>query len=173
VVEGPLPSPASPPIYQITEQERFVPVRDGVRLQTRTWVPTLPPGSPTPPCVAETDGYDIALDAFFIPTLQDLAKRGYAVTFARLRGTPPSEGVRDLYNKFGEDGHDIVEWVAAEQRVYDMPLVSHDLEPCWTRSSTVGSSPDSPVLPTRRLLNLGSLPIVWDTLTTTSVKKAV
>ncbi|PYM66240.1 MAG: hypothetical protein DME11_07910 [Candidatus Rokuibacteriota bacterium] len=113
-VEGPRPSPASPPIYQITEQERLVPVRDGIRLQTKTWLPVLPGGSRTPPCVVETDGYDVVLDAFFIPALQDLARRGYAVTFARLRGTPPSEGVRDLYNKFGEDGYDIVEWVAAQ-----------------------------------------------------------
>src|SRR5213594_1500892 len=41
-VEGPRPSPASPPIYQITEQERLVPVRDGIRLQTKTWLPVLP-----------------------------------------------------------------------------------------------------------------------------------
>src|SRR5438094_2778406 len=114
-VEGPLPSRASPPIFQITEQQQFVSMRDDVRLQTRTWLPTLPPGSPTPPCVVEADGYDVVLDPFFIPALQDLARRGYAVTFARLRGTPPSEGVRDLYNKFGEDGYDIVEWVAAQQ----------------------------------------------------------
>src|SRR5262249_19110417 len=112
--EGPLPSPASPPIYDITEQERVVARRHRGRRPTKKWLPALPPGSPTPPCVVETDGYDIALDGFFIPALQDLAKRGYAVTFARLRGTPPSEGVRDLYNKFGDDGYDIVEWVAAQ-----------------------------------------------------------
>jgi len=113
-VEGPLPSRASPPIFQITEQQQFVSMRDDVRLQTRTWLPTLPPGSPTPPCVVETDGYDVVLDPFFIPALQDLARRGYAVTFARLRGTPPSEGMRDLYNMFGEDGYDVIEWVAAQ-----------------------------------------------------------
>ncbi len=113
-VEGPLPSPASPAIYPITEQERFLPMRDGVKLQTKTWLPVLPAGSATPPCVVETDGYDVALDPFFIPALQDLARRGYAVTFARLRGTPPSEGMRDLYNKFGQDGYDVIEWVAAQ-----------------------------------------------------------
>ena len=113
-VIGAKASPASPPIYAITEQEQFVAMRDGVRLQTRLFVPVLPAGAATPPCVLETDGYGTPLDPFFIPALQDLAKRGYAVVFARLRGTPPSEGVSDLYNRFGEDGHDLIEWMARQ-----------------------------------------------------------
>ncbi len=113
-VTGPKPSPASPPIYAITEQEQFVAVRDGVRLQTRIFLPVLPQGAPTPPCVLETDGYGPPLDPFFMPALRDLAQRGYAVVFARLRGTAPSEGESNLYNRFGEDGHDLIEWMATQ-----------------------------------------------------------
>ncbi len=113
-VEGAKVAPVSPPIYDITEQEQFVPVRDGVRLQTRLFLPVFPHGSATPPCVLETDGYGTPLDPFFLPALRDLAKRGYAVMFARLRGTPPSEGVSDLYNHFGNDGYDLIEWMAAQ-----------------------------------------------------------
>ena len=113
-VDGAKVAPVSPPIYDITEQEQFVAMRDGVRLQTRLFLPVLPQGAATPPCVLETDGYGIPLDPFFLPALRDLAKRGYAVLFARLRGTAPSEGVSDLYNRFGEDGYDLVEWMAAK-----------------------------------------------------------
>ena len=111
-VDGPKVAPVSPPIYEITEQEQFVAVRDGVRLQTRLFLPVLPQGTPTPPCVIETDGYGVPLDPFFFPALRDLAKRGYAVMFARLRGTPPSEGMSDLYNRYGQDGYDLIEWMA-------------------------------------------------------------
>jgi len=113
-VTGAKPSPASPPVYAITEEERFVAVRDGVRLQTRIFLPVLAQSAPTPPCVLETDGYGPPLDPFFFPALRDLAQRGYAVMFARLRGTAPSEGQSDLYNRFGEDGYDLIEWMAKQ-----------------------------------------------------------
>jgi predicted acyl esterase len=111
-VNGAKAAPVSPPVYAITEHEQFVAVRDGVRLQTRIFLPVLPQGAKTPPCVLETDGYGTLLDPFFMPALQDLAKRGYAVMFARLRGTPPSEGVNGLYERYGEDGYDLIEWMA-------------------------------------------------------------
>jgi hypothetical protein len=51
-VTEPLPSPASPPIHEITEQnDVFVTMRDGIRLQTDIYLPVLPPGSPAPPYV--------------------------------------------------------------------------------------------------------------------------
>jgi predicted acyl esterase len=113
-VDGPKPAPASPPIYAITEQDLFVAMRDGVRLQTKIMLPVLPDGAATPPCVLETDGYGTPLDPFFLPPLRDLAQRGYAVVFARLRGTAPSEGTSDLYNRYGEDGYDLIEWMASQ-----------------------------------------------------------
>lgn len=113
-VAGAKAAPVSPAIYGFTEQEQFVAMRDGVRLQTRIFLPVLPEGAATPPCVLETNGYGAPLDPFFVPGLQDLAKRGYPVVFARLRGTAPSEGVSDLYNRFGEDGHDLIEWMARQ-----------------------------------------------------------
>ena len=113
-VAGAKAAPVSPAVYGFTEQEQFVAMRDGVRLQTRIFLPVLPEGAATPPCVLETNGYGAPLDPFFVPGLQDLAKRGYPVVFARLRGTAPSEGVSDLYNRFGEDGHDLIEWMARQ-----------------------------------------------------------
>jgi predicted acyl esterase len=115
-VTGPKVAPVSPPIYDITEQDGvMVPMRDGVDLYTIIFLPVLPPGAPTPPCVLETNGYSLDLfPLYFKAPLVDLAKRGYPVVHATLRGTPPSEGEANLYNKFGEDGYDLVEWMAQQ-----------------------------------------------------------
>jgi predicted acyl esterase len=124
-VEGPLPSRASPPIHEIVEHsDIFVTMRDGVRLQTDLYLPVLPPGSPPPPCVLQANGYGIdgVIGDLVRPALPDLARRGYAVVHASLRGMslqPPlwgslSEGTNDLYNQYGKDGYDLIQWMAQQ-----------------------------------------------------------
>jgi predicted acyl esterase len=114
-ITGPETPQESPPIYSYTEQDNvFVTMRDGVQLWTHLYIPVLASGASAPPCVLMSDGYGAFLDPFFTPTLVQLAKRGYAVVFAKLRGTPPSQGVAGLYNDYGTDGYDLVEWMAKQ-----------------------------------------------------------
>jgi uncharacterized protein len=124
-VTGPLPSPASPPIHEIIERnDVFVTMRDGIRLQTDIFLPVLPEGAPVPPCVLQANGYGIDgnIGALVRPSLIELARRGYAVVHASLRGMslqPPnwgslSEGVNDLYNQYGKDGYDLIQWMAQQ-----------------------------------------------------------
>jgi putative CocE/NonD family hydrolase len=108
-VEGRRPAPARPPVA-ISESRVTVAVRDGVRLGA---VLIRPDGPDAVPGVVVTNGYS-GLDEPLLPPLRDLARAGYAVVMARLRGVPPSEGAAGLYECYGPDGHDVVEWLAAQ-----------------------------------------------------------
>jgi hypothetical protein len=57
-------------------------------------------------------GYGADADPFFADTIKLLARRGYVVLFAKLRGVAPSEGSTGLYERFGSDSHDLIEWLA-------------------------------------------------------------
>lgn len=87
-----------------------IPVRDGVRLSA---VQMLPRDGGPHPTVVVTNGYS-ALDDALMPQLRHLAADGYAVVVARLRGVAPSEGKAGLYEKYGPDGYDVIEWAAAQ-----------------------------------------------------------
>jgi predicted acyl esterase len=108
-VGGRRPAPARPPLA-ITESRIEIAVRDGVRLAA---VLMRPEGADPVPGVVVTNGYD-RLDEMLLPPFRALAVAGYAVVVARLRGVPPSEGTAGLYERYGPDGHDVVEWLAAQ-----------------------------------------------------------
>ena len=112
-VRGRQSAPLRPERYQITESPVQVPVRDGIRLAANLIMPTLPEGAEPPPCVVVTNGYS-GLDFSLLPTLRELAAAGYPVLLCRLRGVAPSEGKAGLYEQYGPDGHDVVEWAAAQ-----------------------------------------------------------
>jgi len=113
-VTGPEIPNVSLPIYDIIEEnDVMVTMRDGVQLQVNIYHPDLPEGAGPPPGILCTTGYGIDFYSFyFIPSLIDLAKRGYVVVYASLRGSGLSEGVNNLYNQYGKDGYDLVEWMA-------------------------------------------------------------
>lgn len=100
--------------YDVRDQMIQVPTRDGLALSARLMLPQLPAGDPAPPCVVVTNGYS-GLDYALLPNLTELAARGYPVVLCRLRGVPPSEGKAGLYEKYGEDGYDVIEWAAAQE----------------------------------------------------------
>jgi predicted acyl esterase len=112
-VHGRQAPPVRPERYEITEQQVQVPVRDGIKLAGLLMLPTRPEGAPPPPAVVVTNGYS-GLDFSLLPNLRELAARGYPVVLVRLRGVPPSEGKAGLYEMYGPDGHDVVEWAAAQ-----------------------------------------------------------
>jgi putative CocE/NonD family hydrolase len=97
----------------VTEREERIEVRDGTGLAGVIIEPVLPDGSPPQPSVVVTNGYS-GLDYALRPDLRLLAAYGYPVVLARLRGVPPSEGKAGLYEKYGEDGHDVIEWAARQ-----------------------------------------------------------
>ncbi len=105
------PRPEGP--YDTTERDERIVVRDGAGLAAVIIEPVLPAGSPPQPCVVVTNGYS-GLDFSLRPDLRLLAAHGYPVVLARLRGVPPSEGKAGLYEQYGEDGHDVIEWTARQ-----------------------------------------------------------
>jgi putative CocE/NonD family hydrolase len=106
-------APLRPERYAVTETPVQVPVRDGISLAANLIAPTLPDGAQSPPCVVVTNGYS-GLDFSLLPTLRELAAAGYPVLLCRLRGVAPSQGKAGLYEMYGPDGHDVIEWAAAQ-----------------------------------------------------------
>jgi predicted acyl esterase len=90
--------------------------RDGTRLDARLFLPTLAAGAAPVPCVLMSDGYGRTSNtgAETDPVLMDIAARGYAVLHLSLRGSGKSGGTATLYNQFGQDGYDTVEWMAKQ-----------------------------------------------------------
>jgi predicted acyl esterase len=93
-----------------------VTARDGTRLDARLFLPTLPAGAPPTPCVLNADGYgrNSNTGADGDPVLMAVAARGYAVMHLSLRGSGASGGETALYNEFGHDSYDAVEWMAKQ-----------------------------------------------------------
>lgn len=90
--------------------------RDGTPLDARLFQPTLAAGEAATPCVLMADGYGRTSNtgASTDPVLMDIASRGYAVLHLSLRGSGASGGKPTLYNQFGQDGYDTVEWMAKQ-----------------------------------------------------------
>lgn len=90
--------------------------RDGTRLDARLFLPTLAAGAAAPPCVLLANGYGRTSSngAGVDPVLMDLASRGYSVMHMSLRGSGKSGGKTTLYNEFGHDSYDAIEWMAKQ-----------------------------------------------------------
>lgn len=86
-------------------------MRDGARLSA-----TLhrPEGADRYPGILIANGYGEAVEGFLAETISLLVGHGYLVLCARMRGAPPSGGSSGLYERFGPDTYDLVEWLAAQ-----------------------------------------------------------
>ena len=87
---------------------------DGVELDARLFEPALPDGPG--PCILVANGYgnNTGAGAMWEPWFFDLASAGYALLHVSLRDSGESGGSNDLYNHYGRDGYELVEWMAAE-----------------------------------------------------------
>ncbi len=109
-VQGELPPITSSARYDYHQEDFFFTTRDGTQLGAQLLLPQGVPDAPKG-CVLSADGYGRPNpDA----DLVDLARRGYAGLHVRLRGSGNSGGEANLYNEFGNDGYDIVEWMAKQ-----------------------------------------------------------
>ena len=109
-VTAPREARISPPEHAVTSVAVSVPMRDGVTLRGTLHRPV---GVESAPGVLFANGY--ALDEpYLAPTIDQLARRGYMVLKANLRGVPPSDGQPGLYEHYGEDAHDLIEWLAGQ-----------------------------------------------------------
>ena len=99
--------------YQTTERPERIETRDGTGLAATIFEPVMQAGSPPQPAIVVTNGY-AGNDYRLYPNLRRLASYGYPVVEAKLRGVGPSEGQGGLYEKYGPDGYDVIEWTAAQ-----------------------------------------------------------
>src|SRR5690348_8213815 len=91
----------------------WVPMRDGVRLNATLHSPT---DEERLPGIVIANGYGAGADTFLPRVVNLLAQQGYVVLCARMRGLAPSESEAGLYEKFGPDGYDLIEWLAKRPR---------------------------------------------------------
>ena len=114
-VGGPLPPITSTARYDVEAYEIFITARDGTQLGARLLLPQGVPDGPRP-CVLLSDGYghNTPTGTAVQTPLNDLAERGYAGVHVSLRGSGNSSGEANLYNEFGNDGYDVIEWMAQQ-----------------------------------------------------------
>jgi predicted acyl esterase len=102
-------APSSQRVHAVTHSSVAIQMRDGVTLSGTLYAPV---DSDPCPGILIACGYGAMADAYFADTINLLAQRGYLVLFAKLRGLPPSEGTPGLYERFGTDSYDLIEWLA-------------------------------------------------------------
>lgn len=108
-VEGPLPDPIPAARYELEIREHVkIPMRDGVRLDAVLYIPDVPAPAG---CILVADGYGWSFDS---RDRRFAEERGYAVLNVSYRGIDESEGEAGLYDHFGQDGFDLVEWMAKQ-----------------------------------------------------------
>jgi putative CocE/NonD family hydrolase len=99
----------SKPEFEVIEKTVMMPMRDGVKLSTDLYFPSVQEGKF--PCILIRTPYkkeSSELDGKFY------ARRGYAVAIQDVRGRYASEGEWEPFVHEGEDGYDAVEWLAAQ-----------------------------------------------------------
>lgn len=102
-------APFGEPIHAVTHTPVSIRMRDGVMLSATMCHPVA---AGSWPGILIASGYGADADPFFADTIRLLAERGYVVLFAKLRGVAPSDGTAGLYEGFGSDSYDLIEWLA-------------------------------------------------------------
>lgn len=101
-------TPASHSVATCPIQVRM---RDGTMLSAKLHRPLGPERFPG---ILIANGYGDAGEVALAGTIGLLAKHGYVVLCARMRGLRPSEGRTGLYEGFGADSYDLIEWLARQ-----------------------------------------------------------
>ena len=88
----------------------MVPMRDGVRMATDLY---LPRGDGPHPCILGRTPYN-KCNPGFSKLVGAWNSRGWALVIQDVRGRGDSEGKFEPHRHDGVDGHDAVEWIAAQ-----------------------------------------------------------
>lgn len=110
---SPLPPPEPMPL---PDHRLRLPMRDGVRLDTNVWLPAgAASGKASVPAILLRTPYKESVMGFRRLGVLRYVEAGYAVVIQQIRGVGLSEG-RFTFNSPHDrsDGHDTVEWVAAQ-----------------------------------------------------------
>lgn len=95
------------------ERGLAVPMRDGTILRADLWLPCPAPAEPRPVLICRTP-YGRAADPDELRFANAAVARGYAVLMQDVRGRHDSEGDFEPHVNEGRDGHDSIEWAAAQ-----------------------------------------------------------
>lgn len=155
---------SSEPKYGIViYKDVMVPMRDGVRLATDVYCPTLD-GAPVPgkcPTILGRTSYDKNSRQMWVePVAEFFVRRGYVAVIQDLRGRHRSGGTGQYFHTAnvneGRDGYDTVEWIAAQS---------------WSdgRVGTVGSSHGSIVQSVMALYRPPHLTAMWQDVGPTNI----
>lgn len=113
-----LAAAAAPASAQTTRVKRMfdvrTPMRDGVELSADVWMPAE--GGPFPTIIMRTPYLKTMVLGDFTTAAWAtyFAERGYAVAIQDVRGRGDSDGEFGFFFQEGEDGHDTIEWMAAQ-----------------------------------------------------------
>jgi uncharacterized protein len=92
--------------------EMGIPVRDGIELAADVY---LPASAERPaPAIVQSTPYDKSNQSWFVPEARFFQANGYAYVIHDSRGRGKSEGDWLAFVNDGPDGHDVIEWVAAQ-----------------------------------------------------------
>jgi uncharacterized protein len=104
---------ASKPAYEVkVEFDRRIPMRDGVTLSADVYRPDAPGRFPV--ILSRTPYLKTPRDKESLERQRSYAAKGYVVVIADVRGRGDSEGTFVAYRDEGRDGHDAIEWCAAQ-----------------------------------------------------------
>jgi putative CocE/NonD family hydrolase len=106
-------SAASKPVHEVkVEFDRRVPMRDGITISADVYRPAVAERFPV--ILTRTPYLKAPRDKEALDRLRYFAARGYAVVVADVRGRGDSGGTFIPYRDEGRDGHDTIEWCAAQ-----------------------------------------------------------
>ena len=86
-----------------------IPVRDGVKLNATVYLP-----KPHPEPVPVIFTFTPYISDSYHPRAYYFAKHGYGFLLIDVRGRGNSEGLFEPFKNEGQDGHDVVEWIAKQ-----------------------------------------------------------
>jgi putative CocE/NonD family hydrolase len=110
-----------------------IPRRDGVELAADIYLP-VESARPAPAIVQSTP-YDKRNPLLFLSEARFFQNQGYAFVIHDVRGRGKSEGEWRAWVNDGRDGHDVVEWVAAQTWCNGISYMG------WTQWATAAERP--------------------------------
>lgn len=111
-ISRPRAAPLGESWYRITTTSVSIGMRDGLQLSGTLHRPQV---LESVPGIVIANGYGRGIESSLAEMIERLARRGYMVLLSKLRGLSPSEGEVGLYERFGTDTHDLIDWLRRQE----------------------------------------------------------